>query len=86
LSDGTLRFIALAKLLLQPPELLPVVIVIDEPELGLHPAALNLLCGMLSAVSHHCQVVVGHNRRHNGWLRLRRCGGESVRRRLTFDD
>ncbi len=58
LSDGTLRFIALATLLLQPQALLPDVIVIDEPELGLHPAGLNLLGGMLRSVSHHCQVVV----------------------------
>ncbi|MDR1335305.1 MAG: AAA family ATPase, partial [Tannerella sp.] len=37
LSDGTVRFMALAALLLQPPENLPSVIVLDEPELGLHP-------------------------------------------------
>ncbi len=58
LSDGSLRFIALATLLLQPQALLPDVIVIDEPELGLHPAGLNLLAGMLRSVSHHCQVIV----------------------------
>jgi predicted ATPase len=58
LSDGTLRFIALATLLLQPEALLPAVVVIDEPELGLHPAALNLLGGLLRSVSQHCQVVV----------------------------
>ncbi|HET6879146.1 MAG TPA: AAA family ATPase [Pirellulales bacterium] len=57
-SDGSLRFIALATLLNQPAELLPSVIVIDEPELGLHPAALSLLGGMLRSVSHRCQVVV----------------------------
>ncbi len=58
LSDGTLRFIALATLLLQPQALLPDVIVIDEPELGLHPAALNLVGGMLRSASHHAQVIV----------------------------
>jgi predicted ATPase len=58
LSDGTLRFIALATLLLQPQALLPDVIVIDEPELGLHPAALNLVGGLLRSASHHTQVVV----------------------------
>jgi len=58
LSDGTLRAIALATLLLQPAENLPDVIVIDEPELGLHPAAKNILAGLLKAASHHCQVVV----------------------------
>ena len=39
ISDGTLRFICLATLLLQPPELQPDPIIIDEPELGLHPLA-----------------------------------------------
>ena len=39
ISDGSLRFMALATLLLQPPEDLPDTIIIDEPELGLHPAA-----------------------------------------------
>jgi predicted ATPase len=58
LSDGTLRFISLATLLLQPDELLPDVVVIDEPELGLHPAALNLLAGMLQTASHSSQVIV----------------------------
>ena len=37
LSDGTLRFIALATLLLQPEQYRPLVILVDEPELGLHP-------------------------------------------------
>jgi predicted ATPase len=58
LSDGTLRFIALATLLLQPQALLPNVMVLDEPELGMHPAGLNLLGGMLRSASHHCQVIV----------------------------
>ena len=46
-DNGMMRFIALAILLLQPQAMLPEVIVIDEPELGLHPAGLNLLGGML---------------------------------------
>lgn len=41
LSDGSLRFMALAILLLQPPEFLPTLIAIDEPELGLHPIDLS---------------------------------------------
>lgn len=44
LSDGTLRFIALATLLLQPE--VPQIIIIDEPELGLHPFAINKLAGI----------------------------------------
>jgi predicted ATPase len=58
LSDGTLRFILLTTLLSQPPDLLPKIIAIDEPELGLHPAALNLVVSLLRVASHHCQVVV----------------------------
>ena len=48
LSDGTLRFICLATLLLQSFELMPDTIIIDEPELGLHPAALNLLSELIN--------------------------------------
>jgi len=57
LSDGSLRFIALAALLLQPEEKLPLLIALDEPELGLHPAALEVLAGMASAVSVHSQIL-----------------------------
>ena len=57
LSDGSLRFIALATLLLQPEENLPLLIALDEPELGLHPAALEILAGMARAVSEHSQLV-----------------------------
>jgi predicted ATPase len=57
LSDGTLRFIALATLLLQPPELRPSVILIDEPELGLHPAAIALLASMIHSASVDTQVI-----------------------------
>lgn len=57
LSDGTLRFIALATLLLQPEP--PEVIIIDEPELGLHPVAVNKLAGMLrSAAGKKKQVII----------------------------
>jgi predicted ATPase len=56
LSDGTLRFIALATLLLQPPETRPAVIIIDEPELGLHPAALTSFASIVHTVSPECQV------------------------------
>lgn len=57
-SDGTLRFIALATLLLQPEEELPKVIVIDEPELGLHPNAITVLAALIHKASHHSQLVV----------------------------
>lgn len=58
LSDGTLRFIALASLLLQPTELQTEIIVIDEPELGLHPYALGLLGAMLRQCSEQRQIIV----------------------------
>ena len=57
LSDGTLRFICLSTLLLQPVELQPELILIDEPELGLHPAALTLLAEMLQHAGDSRQVV-----------------------------
>jgi len=56
LSDGTLRFIALAALLMQPEP--PAVIVIDEPELGLHPFAIGKLAGMIQGASVRSQVIV----------------------------
>jgi predicted ATPase len=55
LSDGTLRFICLTTLLLQPK--LPAVIILDEPELGLHPAALNILAAMMQSVSAQTQII-----------------------------
>lgn len=51
LSDGTLRFICLATLLLQPLEYIPDTILIDEPELGLHPHAISVLAGMMRSLS-----------------------------------
>jgi predicted ATPase len=56
LSDGTLRFMCLAVLLLQPD--LPSVILIDEPELGLHPYAIVLLAELLQAAAQKTQVIV----------------------------
>ena len=58
LSDGTLRFIALMTLFLQPSNLQPSIILIDEPELGLHPYAITLLATTIKAVSEKRQVVV----------------------------
>ena len=55
-SDGTLRFIALATLLLQPD--LPEVVIIDEPELGLHPAAINKLAELVKRASSKSQIIL----------------------------
>ena len=51
LSDGTLRFMALAALLLQPAKLRPEIILLDEPELGLHPYAITMLAAMMRSAS-----------------------------------
>lgn len=58
LSDGTLRFIALATLFLQPERFLPSVILVDEPELGLHPHAITLLTSMVEKASSKAQVIL----------------------------
>jgi len=55
LSDGTLRFICLTALLLQPS--LPTIILLDEPELGLHPFALQILAGMFKKISKKTQII-----------------------------
>jgi predicted ATPase len=56
LSDGTLRFICLATLLLQPD--LPATILIDEPELGLHPYAINVIASLMRTASIQSQLIV----------------------------
>jgi predicted ATPase len=56
LSDGTLRFMCLATLLLQPD--LPATILIDEPELGLHPYAITVLANLLRSAATQTQVIV----------------------------
>lgn len=58
LSDGTLRFIALATLLLQPEMLRPSVILVDEPELGLHPYAITMLAALVRQASAQTQIIL----------------------------
>ena len=58
LSDGTLRFIALATLFLQPEQFRPSVILVDEPELGLHPYAIEMLASLIRQASVNTQVIV----------------------------
>lgn len=55
LSDGTLRFICVATLLLQPR--LPSVVLLDEPELGMHPVAITLLASLLKSAATRSQVI-----------------------------
>ena len=56
LSDGSIRFICLVTALLQPVP--PTTIVIDEPELGLHPEAIHILAELIKATSIKTQVIV----------------------------
>lgn len=56
LSDGSLRFICLCTLLLQPQR--PALILLDEPELGLHPMAIQLLGGLIQKASHFSQLIL----------------------------
>ena len=56
LSDGTIRFICLATALSQPE--LPATIIIDEPELGLHPYALSMLADLIQSAAERTQVIV----------------------------
>lgn len=56
LSDGTLRFICIAVLLLQPN--LPSTIILDEPELGLHPFAINILSSLFKTTSLKTQIII----------------------------
>lgn len=58
LSDGTLRAICLITLLLQPEDKLPELIVVDEPELGLHPYALNVIADLFNHASLYTQIIV----------------------------
>jgi predicted ATPase len=56
LSDGSLRFMCLATLLLQPR--LPFTILIDEPELGLHPYAITVLASLMRSAATRTQLIV----------------------------
>ena len=95
LSDGTLRFIALTTLLLQPVSLRPNLILLDEPELGLHPYAITLLASLLKQAAVESQVIIATQsptlvdhfnpedvlvaERVNGATELRRLDGEALR-------
>ncbi len=88
ISDGTLRFICLATLLLQPE--LPTVVLLDEPELGLHPAAINIMTNMLSSAAEQSQVLVAtqsvtlvnHLQPQDVWT-VKREDGQSVFQQLV---
>lgn len=90
LSDGTLRFICLATLLLQPN--LPSTILLDEPELGLHPYAITLLAEMLRNAASATQLIVStqsvslvNQFQPNDVLIVEREDGQSIFKRLEQD-
>ena len=56
-SDGFLRIVALVTLLLQPAQDLPDVLILDEPELGLHPSAIDVVGGLIAAAATNIQVI-----------------------------
>jgi predicted ATPase len=91
MSDGTLRFICLATALLQPNP--PSTILLDEPELGLHPYALTLLAGLIRKASKQAQVIVSTQSaplidhfEAQDIVVVERRNGESVFRRLNKAD
>jgi predicted ATPase len=91
LSDGTLRFIALAALLLQPEP--PSTIVLDEPELGLHPAAVAQLAALMHQAAPNVQIIAATQSpalaNHFGWadfIVVDRDQDASRFRRLTEDE
>ena len=57
-SDGSLRAFALITLLSLPSKMLPDIILLDEPELGLHPSAVGLIGGMITSRAHERQIIV----------------------------
>lgn len=91
LSDGSIRFICLATALLQP--VLPSIIVIDEPELGLHPLAVSILAELIQTASHKVQVIIATQSPMlidhfsiNDIIVMNRENGASTMKRLDSDD
>lgn len=63
-SDGSLRAFALVTLLRMPTDMLPDVVLLDEPELGLHTSAVGLIGGMIASRSHERQIIVATQSPH----------------------
>jgi predicted ATPase len=92
LSDGTIRFIALTTLFMQPH--LPQTIIIDEPELGLHPTAIAKLAGMIQSVAaKSCQVILATQStdlishfKPEDIITVDQINGETIFKRLNSDE
>lgn len=92
-SDGTLRFICLATVFLQPEEFQPETILVDEPELGLHPYAIKILASLIRSASKTKQVIVStqsvtllNEFDPENLIVADRKGGSSVLRRIGKDE
>jgi predicted ATPase len=92
LSDGTLRFICLATVLQQPEEFMPSSILIDEPELGLHPYAIAVLGAMMKSVTRQHQLIISTQSVElvnefdaEDLVVVDKTGGASTFRRLALD-
>lgn len=92
LSDGTIRFIALTTLFLQPE--LPQTIILDEPELGLHPIAIAKLSGMIKSIAAKgCQIIIATQSTDlishfdaEDIITVDQINGESVYKRLSSEE
>lgn len=91
LSDGSIRMIALTTLLLQPNP--PHTIIIDEPELGLHPAAIQLLAGLIRKASVKSQIIITtqsvtlvNQFNLEDLIIVERKGGESIFKKLNLHE
>ena len=91
MSDGTLRFVCLATALMQP--LMPSTILFDEPELGLHPYALNLLGALFSKAAFDSQIIIStqsatllNEFEPKDIIVVERANGESIFRRLDQEN
>ena len=92
-SDGSLRLFALVTLLNLPDDMLPDVLLLDEPELGLHPAAIGLIAGMIKQRSVDRQIIVATQSPRfvdsfdlDQIIVLDLCDGQTVCRKLNPDD
>jgi len=57
-SDGFLRSVALITLLCMPNYMKPGVVILDEPELGLHPDAITYLVGKIHEAAETSQIIL----------------------------
>ena len=92
-ADGMLRIMALVALLQQPEKDLPAVLILDEPELGLHPYAIEVLAALTQSASRHVQVIAATQSvslidrfEPHDIVVTERIGKESTFRRLSDSD